>query len=432
MKWTRFVLTFSLLWVFGLATALAETVLQNVRVSDTSSVTRLVFELSGPFQYKNFNLQSPSRYVIDFKDVVMEASLPKLLAGSAVKNIRSSTRDHQLRIVLDLSDRVNAKVFEVPCKDGCGPRLVIDITHPTHSIRPTHPKIEAEQKADADSDAEAEAKPEAKANDESDEEETEIIIPHSKARKVAEPDGARDIVVVIDPGHGGKDPGASGAMGTKEKDIVLAIARKLQASINREPGFKAVLTRDGDYFIGLRGRLAIAHKHKGDMFIAIHADAARHQTAHGVGVYAVSQRGATSEAARWLANRENESEFVGGLDLADKDHVLRSVLIDLSQTHTISASLQIGSVLLRQLSKFAELHHAGVEQAAFVVLKSPDIPSLLVETGFLSNPSEERRLLNSNYQWQIVDAVKSGIKTYFVSNPPRGTQVAIRSGSNQI
>jgi len=418
MKGMRFLIICTLLWVGSIAQAIAETVLEHVRVSDTSVMTRVVFELSESFEYKNFALTSPLRQVIDFKDVKMNADLPEqLLAGSALKKIRSSDHNNQLRIVLDLRDRAGVKVFEVPRKGDAGPRLVVDISHPAHAMSAAQPQPNAEQ-ADVE---------EADAADE----EPEIIPPTHKVLKVSQRSAARDIVVVIDPGHGGKDPGASGAQGSKEKDIVLAIAKKLQKSINREPGFRAVLTRDGDYFIGLRGRLAIAHKHKGDMFIAIHADAARHETAHGVGVYAVSQRGATSEAARWLANKENESEFVGGLDLADKDHVLRSVLIDLSQTHTISASLQIGSVLLRQLSRFAELHHAGVEQAAFVVLKSPDIPSLLVETGFLSNPHEERKLLNPQYQWKIVGAVTSGIKTYFVNHPPRGTQIALSNGANQ-
>lgn len=417
MKGMRFLIICTLLWVGSIAQALAATVLEQVRVSDTSVMTRVVFELSESFEYKNFALTSPLRQVIDFKDVKMKADLPEaLLEGSALKKIRSSDHNQQLRIVLDLRDRAGVKVFEVPRKGDAGPRLVVDISHPAHTMSPTEPQPIREQ-ADVDN--------------EDPNEEPEIVPTNQKVLKVSQRSSARDIVVVIDPGHGGKDPGASGAQGSKEKDIVLAIAKKLQKSINNEPGFRAVLTRDGDYFIGLRGRLAIAHKHKGDMFIAIHADAARHETAHGVGVYAVSQRGATSEAARWLANKENESEFVGGLDLADKDHVLRSVLIDLSQTHTISASLQIGSVLLRQLSRFAELHHAGVEQAAFVVLKSPDIPSLLVETGFLSNPHEERKLLNPQYQWKIVGAVTNGIKTYFVNHPPRGTQIALSSGANQ-
>lgn len=419
MKGMRFLIICTLLWVLAITTVLAETVLEQVRVSDTSVMTRVVFELSDSFDYKNFGLTSPMRHVIDFKNVKMDADLPsKLLAGSALKKIRASENNQQLRIVLDLRDRVGVKVSEIPRQGDAGPRLVVDLAHPTHAM--SSAQLAHQDQEDADETV-----------DEVDNDPEAVPVAPKRILKLAKRSGARDIVVVIDPGHGGKDPGARGAQGSKEKDIVLAIAKKLQAAINREPGFRAVLTRDGDYFIGLRGRLAIAHKHKGDMFIAIHADAARHETAKGIGVYAVSQRGATSEAARWLAAKENESEFVGGLDLTDKDHVLRSVLIDLSQTHTISASLQIGSVLLRQLSRFAELHHAGVEQAAFVVLKSPDIPSLLVETGFLSNPYEERKLLNPQYQWQIVGAVTSGIKTYFVNHPPRGTQIALCTGANQ-
>ena len=245
--------------------------------------------------------------------------------------------------------------------------------------------------------------------------------------------GRRNVIVVIDPGHGGKDPGAKGCSGTQEKDVVLAIARRLQAQINQQPGFRAVLTRKGDYYIGLRERLTLARQYQGDMFIAIHADAHEHLDACGVGVYALSQRGATSEAARWLAQRENSSEFVGGLDLTTKDHVLKSVLIDLSQTQSITASLNMGSVLLENLGKFAPLHHPNVEQAAFVVLKSPDIPSLLIETGFISNTKEERRLRSPGYQEQIASALLMGIKNYFVHHPPRGSSLALMNrGRGQV
>ncbi|MBX9587507.1 MAG: N-acetylmuramoyl-L-alanine amidase [Gammaproteobacteria bacterium] len=241
---------------------------------------------------------------------------------------------------------------------------------------------------------------------------------------------ARDVVVVIDPGHGGKDPGARGATGTQEKDVVLAIAKRLQAQINRQPGFRAVLTRNSDYFLSLRNRLALARKYRGDMFIAIHADAHDHVNACGVGVYALSQRGATSEAARWLAQQENQSELVGGVDLTDKDQVLKSVLLDLSQTQSITASLQMGSVLLDNLGQFAQLHHNRVEQAAFVVLKSPDIPSLLIETGFISNSAEEHRLRTPYYQDRIATALLSGIKNYFVNHPPRGSLLALHARKN--
>jgi N-acetylmuramoyl-L-alanine amidase len=235
---------------------------------------------------------------------------------------------------------------------------------------------------------------------------------------------SKEIIVVIDPGHGGKDPGAIGDHDLKEKDVVLAIAKKLQGVINKQPGFKAVMTRDGDYYLTLRERLNIARQNKADMFIAIHADAVDDPFAHGVSVYALSLRGATSEAARWAAARENQSALMGGVELADKGDVLRSVLINLSQSATIQASLTIGQNLLANIKPFANLHYQHMEQAAFVVLKSPDIPSLLVETGFLSNAVEEKKLNYAHYQLNLAQAMMRGIKKYFISRPPRGTSLA--------
>ena len=234
----------------------------------------------------------------------------------------------------------------------------------------------------------------------------------------------RKIVVVIDPGHGGKDPGATGMHGTHEKNIVLNISKKLQTLINQQPGFYAVLTRSSDSFIPLRTRLDIARRDKADMFVAIHADAYLNHVAHGASVYALSSRGATSEAARWLAKEENQSELMGGVDLSDKENVLRSVLINLSQTATIHASLLIGQNLLTVLHQFTPLHHRKVEQAAFVVLKSPDIPSLLVETGFISNAAEEQNLNNSIYQEKIAEALMVGIVRYFKQYSPPDTWLA--------
>ncbi len=229
------------------------------------------------------------------------------------------------------------------------------------------------------------------------------------------------VIVVIDPGHGGKDPGATGPSGTHEKKVVLAIAKRLQSAINSNPGFKAVLTRGDDRYLSLRYRLALAREYHGDLFVAIHADAYINASASGASVFALSSRGATSEAARWLAQRENQSELMGGVDLADKDPTLRSVLIDLSQTATISASLQMGSGIISHLRSVVPMHVKHVEQAAFVVLKSPDIPSLLIETGFLSNPTEEQQLTMASHQERLADAIAQGIVQYFTSNPPAGS-----------
>jgi N-acetylmuramoyl-L-alanine amidase len=234
----------------------------------------------------------------------------------------------------------------------------------------------------------------------------------------------RKVVVVIDPGHGGKDPGASGYHRTLEKHVVLAIAKKLQQKINRQSGMVAVLTRDGDYFIDLRRRLDISRRYHADIFVAIHADAFTNTQSHGASVFALSQRGATSEAARWLAEKENYSEL-GGVnlkDLDDKNGMVRSVLIDLSQTATIQAGLKMGTNVLRNLGGITSLHNHKVEQARFVVLKSPDTPSILVETGFISNPNEEQRLASAAYQEQLSQAIFNGIYQYFREYPPRGTQ----------
>jgi|WetSurMetagenome_2_1015567.scaffolds.fasta_scaffold91024_2 N-acetylmuramoyl-L-alanine amidase len=223
---------------------------------------------------------------------------------------------------------------------------------------------------------------------------------------------ARDIVIVIDPGHGGKDPGAIGASGLQEKAVVLSIARKLQQNLGSYRNFQAVLTRNGDYFISLPKRLRIAHENKADMFISIHADAFKYSSSCGATIFALSQRGATSVAARWLAKKENESEL--GHAMAAKSTILRSVLIDLAQTATIKASLEIGRTMLANLVNIARLHKQRVEQAGFLVLKSPDIPSLLVETGFISDPREEAKLRDSYYQQKIADALAQGIGNYFV------------------
>jgi N-acetylmuramoyl-L-alanine amidase len=238
--------------------------------------------------------------------------------------------------------------------------------------------------------------------------------------------GYRDVVVVIDPGHGGKDPGAVGGQHTQEKHVVLQIAKRLKAMVNRQLGMKAYLTRRGDYYVPLRRRLALARKYKADIFISIHADAYLNRRSHGASVFSLSQRGATSEAARWIAAKENYSEL-GGVDLSELDDdngVLRSVLIDLSQTATIGSSLSLGEKVLGDLDDIAELHHKKVEQARFVVLKSPDIPSILVETGFISNYSEERLLRSKAYQNKLATSILKGIRHYFKERPPRGSLLA--------
>jgi N-acetylmuramoyl-L-alanine amidase len=238
------------------------------------------------------------------------------------------------------------------------------------------------------------------------------------------PPDARDLVVAIDAGHGGEDPGAIGQNGTREKDVVLAIARELALKINAEPGMKAVLTRNGDYFVPLRDRMRRARVQQSDLFVSIHADSIRDRRVDGSSVYILSQRGATDEASRWLAERENASDLIGGVSLDDKDDVLASVLLDLSQSASLSASQVAAERVLRQLNRVGEVRKPQVQQARFMVLKSPDIPSMLVETAYISNPQEEQRLRAQPHQAKLAAAIHQGVHDYFYANPPAGTRVA--------
>jgi N-acetylmuramoyl-L-alanine amidase len=236
----------------------------------------------------------------------------------------------------------------------------------------------------------------------------------------------RDLVIAIDAGHGGEDPGAIGHRGTREKDVVMAIARKLERLISRQRGMRAVMVRDSDYYIGLRKRVEIARKHKADMFISIHADAFHNKSAKGASVYALSQRGASNETARWLAESENASDFIGGVSLEDKDDLLTSVLLDLSMNGKVEASLELGDYVLSELKGVSRVHKRNVGQAGFAVLKSPDIPSILVETAFISNPSEEKKLRSPSYQQKMAESILKGVRTYFARNEVPGTLLAQR------
>lgn len=423
--------------VIGSAMAASPVTLKDIHVAETAATTQIILEFSKNVDYEDFELHSPERFVVDLYDVKLKTDIPDEDLPPPLKSLRSSVDSEKCRFVMDLEHYVKPRIIKIPSNGSGVAKLIVEFPRQgLRAVSSSNSRISTFAKKIAEHVSEiprpngqgisgAEVQNIGLSKMMSQSENEDLPKPGSiKAGK------ARDVVVVIDPGHGGKDPGARGASGTQEKDVVLAIAKRLQTQINRTPGFRAVLTRNGDYFIGLRNRLALARKYRGDMFIAIHADAHEHLNACGVGVYALSQRGATSEAARWLAKQENDSELVGGVDLADKDQVLKSVLIDLSQTQSITASLQMGSVLLDNLGQFAQLHHSRVEQAAFVVLKSPDIPSLLIETGFISNSSEEHRLSTPYYQDRIATALLGGIKNYFVKHPPRGSLLALYARKN--
>lgn len=358
---------------------------------------QVVFDATEPIHYKLLSLSNPDRLVVDIENAHLVRFFDRsLLQGSPIKDIRSGSHDHnKLRIVFDLKNQVNVQPSLLTTDQHHSYyRLRLDLTWRS----PIAPRLKRE--ASVQSPRPVELSP----------------LPSRSAQ----------VIVVIDPGHGGKDPGATGPNGAHEKDIVLQISRDLQKEINRQAGFHAYLTREGDYYLTLRQRLAIARHYKPDMFIAIHADAYRGTRAYGASVFALSQRGATSEAARWLAKNENESELMGGVDLTDKNNLLKSVLINLSQTATIHASLNIGQQIIDALGDVGALHHHRIEQAAFVVLKSPDIPSLLVETGFITNPQEERKLVSWSYQSRLAIALTQGIHDYFVRSPPQGTWLARR------
>lgn len=405
----------------GAATPILANDVDNVRLWAAPDHVRLVFDMSGAPQANIFSLDDPRRLVIDLDDSRLEANMAAIdLEGSAISRIRSGARNgDDLRVVLDLNRQVEPRHFTLAPNDQYGHRLVVDLEYPGESavedpIDPIESMIREQEIAAGRAQAEARASGQPTAT--------------VDAATAAKPHPKRDIIIAVDAGHGGEDPGAGGPRGTKEKDVVLAIARKLKALIDATPGYKAVMPRDGDYYVGLRQRTLLARDQKADFFVSIHADAFKSPRPTGSSVFALSQSGATSETAKWLAVTENRSDLIGGVDgnlnLADKDETLRGVLLDLTMTATLNDSLAAGGQVLDQLDKINSLHKSRVEQAGFVVLKSPDIPSLLVETGFISNPQEERRLRDPGYQGQLARAIFKGIDAHFHQSPPPSSLIA--------
>lgn len=375
----------TLIWA---STCLAGQVeVENIRTWPAPDHTRVVFDIDQPVEHTLFMLKNPGRVVLDLRDANLSATLPEPeTEDRLLKRVRAATRkDGVLRVVLDLKAEVRPKSFQLKPNSQYGHRLVIDLQA-------------AGEAAGA-----------------------EDVGPVRRA-----PARIRDLIIALDPGHGGEDPGAIGRGRTKEKDVVLAIARRLKARIDREPGMRAVMTRDGDYFVQLRRRMEIARRHGADLFISLHADAFSDPRVHGSSVYILSQNGASSEAARWLAEQENASDLIGGVSLDDKDELLASVLLDLSQTATISASTEVARSVLQQLRSVGKAHKRNVERAGFMVLKSPDMPSILVEADFISNPTVERRLKSSNHQTALAEAVVRGVREYFERNAPPNTLFAKR------
>ena len=378
--------------------------LESFLVREQGKNISILCAFSGTFTYHTFTLPSPNRVVLDFGQTNTHLNLAHVAFNrTTLTRLRTGHPTPQtLRIVFDAKQIFTIKTSNWQPVNRNFRGLKIDLISTNTSANASVVKSPSVN-----------------------------YVAHQNVVHKPSPRSLRDVVVVIDPGHGGKDPGAIGKGRSAEKQVVLAIALKLKQLIDRQPGMRAVLTRNGDYYIGLRERMYIARKDNADIFVAIHADAFNNPDSNGASVFALSARGATSEAARWLAEKENYSELGGvnlrGLD--DANGVIRTVLIDLSQTATIGASLQMGSRVLRQLDTITRLHNAKVEQARFMVLKSPDIPSILIETGFISNPREERNLTNPAYQTRLTQAIFNGIKAYFWEYPPHGTRVEAMAGS---
>jgi N-acetylmuramoyl-L-alanine amidase len=376
--------------LFTLPFAASATQIRNARLWRSDDKLRLVFDLSGPVQYKTFSLSAPERLIIDLSGAGLSGDFSQLmLKGSGITSIRSGHFGKgDTRIVLDLAAPMQLNSFLLPPQDGQGHRLVLDLTSATQAPRSiaTQPKPSVDR-----------APPK------------------------------RDIIVVVDPGHGGKDPGAIGSKGQREKDVVLSIAQLLAKRLKREKGFDVKLVRNDDFFVPLRKRVEIAHKHNADMFISVHADAAPRITASGASVYALSEGGATSATARFMAQRENGADLLGAtslLNLKDKDPMLAGVILDMSMNATIASSLQLGSSILGSLEGITSLHQKRVEQAGFAVLKSPDVPSILVETGFISNARDSARLVTARHQQAVADGLFDGLQRYFQKNPPVNSYMA--------
>jgi N-acetylmuramoyl-L-alanine amidase len=381
MRYSRFLVSGVLILLCTAAQA-ASTV-ENIRIWSENGKTRVVLDLSRPAAHNIFTLRGPDRLVVDLKSSRLADSLKTMPTGAgSVRAIRSALRANgQLRVVLDLNEAVRSRSFTAGPNSKYGDRLVIDLQR-SSSLHTVKTASDAYQPG-------------------------------------------RDVIVAIDAGHGGHDPGAIGRGKTREKDVALQISRTLAASINAEPGMTAVLVRNGDYYVDHRERMEIARRSKADLFVSVHADAVKDSRAGGASVYALSLKGASDEAARQLAERENASVRVGGVTLDDKDEVLASVLLDLSQSAALSASLDVGSKVIGELARLGKVHRRTVQQAGFLVLKSPDMPSILVETAFISNPSEEKKLRDAGHQGRLADAILAGVRTYFYTNPPPDTRIAM-------
>lgn len=414
-------------WLGWGAVHAAPVTVTDLRWSNDVSGTRLVVELTGAPDFKMFSLDHPDRLVVDLNQARMAKPYRVLdVASGAIERIRSAPRGRDdLRLVIDLRSGVKPKAIVLPPSASKGYKLLVEMgDQPADAARASVAPAPAEAAGAASM---VEKSPPA--------EKFRPPVPATASIKDLAPSAPpragnmpslRDVVVAIDAGHGGQDPGARGYSGAYEKDVVLAIGRRLEALVRSEPGMRPVMIRDGDYFLSLRERTIMARDLKADIFVSIHADAFKDPNARGSSVFVVSERGASSEVAKWLADKENSVDLLGGVKLNGKDQLLASVLLDLSQTATIQASMAAAEGVLDRLKRIGHVHKPRVEQAGFVVLKSPDIPSMLVETAFISNPAEEKKLLDPAHQDALARAILDGVRDYFRKYPLPGTRFAMR------
>ena len=390
----------SLLMMLFIINVVSAAEIQSVRIWPAPDNTRLVLDLSSSSEYNVLALSNPDRIVLDINNATLRADFEALdLTETGISRIRSATRnDNDVRIVLDMSEKMVPRSFSLPPNDQYGHRLVMDLERSTiETLTQVKPVVSKS-------------------------------VDQLNSQK-------RDIVVVIDAGHGGEDPGAIGPSKLREKDVVLAMAREVYQLLDATEGFKPIMVRDDDYIVALKRRKDIARENNADLFVSIHADSFHNSSANGASVYALSNGGSVSAVAKYLADQENAADVIGGINgvsLEDKDDVLKSVLVDLSMTATLQQSLNVGALVLGEMGKFAKLHgnKRQVGQANFVVLRAPDVPSILVETGFISNPREEANLGSRAYRKKMATAIRNGIVRYFERTPPEGSYIAWKQNNS--
>jgi N-acetylmuramoyl-L-alanine amidase len=416
---TIFLCVLAMPGVVGTASAATPAEIADVRLWSGPEGTRLVLDLSAPVRHQVFSLENPDRIVIDLEHARLAMRKPLPDGQGPVRSVRAGPQDDGgLRIVLDLASRQPVKTFMVIPDGDAGHRLVVEMppaagtaaasaapsNGPSTAAAPSSQQVLSASAVALSREAAAVANP-------------------VKSLAAAAAKG-RDLVIAVDAGHGGQDPGAIGRGGTHEKDVTLAIARRLARAIDAEEGMRAVLIRDGDYFITLRGRIRKAREHGADLFVSVHADSVLDRNVSGSSVYVLSLRGASDEASRWLAERENAADLMGGVSLDDKNDVLASVLLDVTQKEAVSNSVEAADAVLSSLRRVGAVHGSRVRHAGFVVLKSPDIPSMLVETAFISNTADERKLRDDGFQQRVAEAIHGGVRDYFYDKPPPGTKLA--------